>query len=194
MTVTPGGGVNGSERVEFTWANNAIQDQWLQVTVAADSDTGLASPYVFYFGNAIGSTGDNPSSAAVNTADVYLTLTSLSGLNKVPITNDYDFNRDGHVNVLDVGIALNGISGLHPLKLITVPASSSAQLLVVSQDTMVPATEEGGVLCRRLWQRRGQSWLCTHRRSPIWRFGCRCCGCPALPRAKSLPATMPWSY
>ena len=45
-------------RVEIIWADGAIENEWVQVTVLADADTGLAAPDVFYFGNAIGDSGN----------------------------------------------------------------------------------------------------------------------------------------
>ena len=36
--------VNGIERVTIIWADNAIENEWLQVTVKATADTGLRSP------------------------------------------------------------------------------------------------------------------------------------------------------
>ena len=47
----------GVTRVEFTWADNAIVNEWLRVTVKSDAATGLAAPDVFYFGNLIGASG-----------------------------------------------------------------------------------------------------------------------------------------
>ncbi|HXE55900.1 MAG TPA: CAP domain-containing protein, partial [Tepidisphaeraceae bacterium] len=68
--VRPGAGVGGSTRVEFTFANGAIRNEWLQITVAADANTGLAAPDVFYFGNAIAESGDNPANATVDPTDL----------------------------------------------------------------------------------------------------------------------------
>ena len=69
VTVLPGQGDNGSTRVEILWAANAVQKEWLQVTVLATPQTGLASPDVFYWGNAIGETGNSSANAFVNGID-----------------------------------------------------------------------------------------------------------------------------
>ena len=50
----------GTSRVSFVWADGAIKNEWLQVTVKANAHTGLGTPDVFYFGNAIGESGDTP--------------------------------------------------------------------------------------------------------------------------------------
>ncbi|MCK4624141.1 MAG: right-handed parallel beta-helix repeat-containing protein, partial [Phycisphaerae bacterium] len=52
VTVRSGAGLGGSDRITIIWVNNAIQKQWLQVTVKATAATGLTAPDVFYFGNA----------------------------------------------------------------------------------------------------------------------------------------------
>src|SRR5262249_29053212 len=57
ITVRPGAGANGSDRVELIWADGAILRKWLEVTVLDTPDTGLSAPDVFYFGNSPGDTG-----------------------------------------------------------------------------------------------------------------------------------------
>ncbi|NIM48762.1 MAG: hypothetical protein GTO22_05810, partial [Gemmatimonadales bacterium] len=52
------------------WPTGAINNQWLQVTVLANADTGLSETDVFYFGNAIGESGNSPTDAMVNAADM----------------------------------------------------------------------------------------------------------------------------
>ena len=70
ITVRPGAGMNGSDRVTIIWADNLIQNEWLQVTVKPDN-TGLAAADVFYFGNLMGESGDN---ATVDISDEDATL------------------------------------------------------------------------------------------------------------------------
>ncbi len=70
VTVRWGAGVQGSARVELIWPNDTIQNEWLQVTVLADTDTGLSTDDVFYYGNAIGETGNSTADAQVNALDV----------------------------------------------------------------------------------------------------------------------------
>src|SRR5205814_10173492 len=43
VLVRRGAGAAGSDRIEIVWPDGAIQKQWLQVTVKADANTGLAS-------------------------------------------------------------------------------------------------------------------------------------------------------
>jgi hypothetical protein len=114
-----GSGVNGSIRLEVGWDNNVIQNDWVQVTLKSNENTGLAADDVFYFGNAIGDTGNSTTDAIVDAADElgtqdYHTATAT-------ITNLYDFNRDKVVDATDDLIAHNNYSGSSPLQLITAP-------------------------------------------------------------------------
>jgi hypothetical protein len=122
ITVRRGAGVNGSDRVTLTWADNAIEKQWLQVRVLPTSNTGLVAADVFYFGNAIGESG-NAANTYVNAIDELAARgnqTLLAG-----IGNAYDFNRDGRVNALDQLIARgNGAVGAASLTLLAAPAAS----------------------------------------------------------------------
>jgi hypothetical protein len=120
LTVRRGAGTSGSDRVTVTWPDNAIQGKWLQVTVRATANTGLASPDVFY----IGESGNSPLDAAVTSADA---LFVLSNVNPVagPVTSPVDFNRDRKVTSADALIALNNVAvGPSALQLIT-PATSN---------------------------------------------------------------------
>ena len=64
-------------RVLVTWADGAIANTWLQVTVLSNGNTGLRSPDVFYFGNLVGETGNVPGAARVDALDVALTRSHL---------------------------------------------------------------------------------------------------------------------
>lgn len=124
IIVRLGAGVGGSDRVMITWPNNAIQKTWLQVTVLPTSNTGLIAADVFYFGNAIGETGDGANvNAFVNATDRTRMLNNARNfLNRAPITNLYDTNRDSLVDATDRTIALNNSTNfLNDLNLITVP-------------------------------------------------------------------------
>lgn len=53
VSLRSGAGVGFTDRVTLIWADNAIQNTWLQVTVLPTATTGLLSADVFYFGNDI---------------------------------------------------------------------------------------------------------------------------------------------
>ncbi len=124
ITVRLGAGVGGSDRVEITWADGAIKNEWLQVTVGATTDTGLAAPFTFYFGNAVGESGNSATDAVVDATDA-----QVVAANPASITNVYDYNRDGVVNSQDATIATSNA---------TTPATA---LQLISPPTPPPPTQ-----------------------------------------------------
>jgi hypothetical protein len=110
VLVRPGAGVGGSDRIELIWPAGAIRKTWLEVTVAASSHTHLAAPDVFYFGDAVGDSGlgDTSTQAIVDLVDEDGARTHPQYLfQNIPITNIYDFDRDGAVGANDQLIAHN---------------------------------------------------------------------------------------
>jgi hypothetical protein len=134
VTVRPGAGANGSDRITLIWDDGAIVNQWLKVSVGANVNTGLAAPDVFYFGNLIGDTGNNPSAFAVTIADIGL-VRSLNG-QAADVTSAADFNRSGQISIADVAIgqANNG----HTLTVLTAPAAAPAAAPVAIAAAAVP--------------------------------------------------------
>jgi hypothetical protein len=152
-----GGGAGSSDRVTIIWDDNAIQNQWLQVTVLADANTGLAAADVFYFGNAIGESGNSTIDAVVDPQDETASRTHKTGFSAAAIDNHYDYNRDGRVNATDDLIArhnrTDGVDG-NPLQLIDPPAGAplaagdALQPLFAVADIAItqPATAETAIL------------------------------------------------
>jgi hypothetical protein len=129
-----GGGLNGSDRVKLEFADNAIQNAWLRVTMLANANTGLASNDVFYFGNARLDVTPNttfPSQVAVNVLDTNL-VRARNGTDPNNVSNIYDVDRSGSVNVLDTNAtrAGNGVNSLRPF---TAPLLPQANLLLALQ-------------------------------------------------------------
>ncbi len=124
ITVRAGDGAGGSDRITIIWSDNVIEKQWLQVTVLATANTGLGAPDVFYFGNAIGETGNSPADADVTPTDEIEVRGNPHTLSDNPagITETCDFNHDRKVTPTDQVICRNnGTSGPTALQLITVP-------------------------------------------------------------------------
>ena len=121
----PGQGPGGSTQITLIWPDNAIQNEWLEVMMPADSHLGLAADNVFYFGNAIGETG-NASNTRVDSGDELAVRSHGTAAGGAAITNVYDFNRDKQVDAQDEMIARSHRSGLSPLELITIPAATGA--------------------------------------------------------------------
>ena len=99
LSTNAGAGVNGTDRVFIEFADGAITNGWLQVTVLANNNTGLTEDDVFYFGNAIGESGNDPTNAVVNLADVSGPRTNQTGFGITDVSNVFDFNRDAVVNI-----------------------------------------------------------------------------------------------
>ena len=117
VTIRPGAGDSGSDRITVTWGIDDIVAEWLEVTYIPALD-------VFYFGNAPGDTGNSITDAEVTPTDeIYIrnnpaTLAVSSAL----ISHAGDFNRDKKVGPTDSVIARNnGTNSSTALQLITVP-------------------------------------------------------------------------
>ena len=99
-TTTP-----GIDQILLAWDNNEIENTWLQVTVKANSNTGLGSDDVFYFGNQIGDVnGDTTSDGKikVNSIDMIFVSANRTIGSTVGIENLYDVDRNGTVNSIDM--------------------------------------------------------------------------------------------
>lgn len=92
---------SGVQRFTLIWPDNAIQNQWLQVTVKAGQNTGLENDDVFYWGNAIAETGGDDT--AVNSQDVLgVRANRTNPFAPAQIDNNFDINRSGTVDSTDV--------------------------------------------------------------------------------------------
>jgi subtilase family serine protease len=107
-----------------TWADRAILNKWLQVTVLATANTGLSTDDQFYFGNAVGETGNSVVDAAVTAADILGTRGRIKPTIAVPIDNKWDFDRNGFVTTADMQLAQqNTTAGNSALVLLAIPAN-----------------------------------------------------------------------
>jgi len=136
IAVRRGEGPYGSDRVTIVWDDNVIQNQWLQVTVKANENTALAEDDVFYFGNAIGESGNSPTDAKVNAIDVLFARNNpRSLLSTLWVDFRYDYNRDGRVNATDMLLAReNQTHLLDALELISVSGDKSEARMTNDED------------------------------------------------------------
>jgi hypothetical protein len=104
----PGRGPGGSTQITIIWYDNDIQNEWLQVTVLGQGHLGIGTDDVFYFGNAIGDTGDSGADALVTASDV--SRVNSHGSASAEVTNIYDINRDGVVDAADATIVSDNLS------------------------------------------------------------------------------------
>lgn len=146
ISVRAGAGAGGSARVTITWADDAIVNRWLQVTVRATAATGLARPDVFYFGNAIGDSGDRSNRAIVDVQDELNARNNPRGwANLAAIDNAYDYNRDGLVSPADELLARKFWTSIKTsLQLITADATSSVAEVLARQTFYNNSAFDGG--------------------------------------------------
>ena len=130
VNVRRGAGATGADRITFTWPAGALKNQWVQVTVKANSDTGLTAPDVFYYGNLAGEMGDSRTSATVTRADVNRTRGGNGRIAEVD--NRLDVRRDGRLNALDSAAVRANL--FQSLRLITAPSGVVAASAVTMGD------------------------------------------------------------
>jgi len=105
VSVAVGAGVDGSDRIKLLWSASACDNsRWLEVTVLANANTGLASDDVHYWGLAIGDTGDRETDAIVDYDDIVEIQTRVSPT-PVEIGSPWDVNRDKYILFVDVYVA-----------------------------------------------------------------------------------------
>jgi hypothetical protein len=111
ISVRRGAGAGGTDRVTLTWADRALRNTWLQLTVKAGADTGLPTEDVFYFGNLAGETGDSETELMVNNTDLVRSRAASGSV--AAVTSRFDHRRDRRVNTLDVmAVRANMFQGL----------------------------------------------------------------------------------
>lgn len=126
IVVRQGRGTGGGDRVELIWADGMILNQWLQVSLLANTHTGLAANDTFYFGNAVGESGNSATDTFVDGSDFAGARDDPHNfLSRADVTNVHDYNRDSFVDGTDLAIARDDTTNfLTSLKLITAPAAT----------------------------------------------------------------------
>jgi hypothetical protein len=99
VTVRPGEGVGGSDRVTIVWADGAILNQWVEVSMLPGANTGLGAADVFYAGNVVGDTNDD---GRIDAGDLTALVSELGMRGGAELLADV--NIDGRVNLTDVTI------------------------------------------------------------------------------------------
>ena len=133
-----------TSRIRIEWADNAIQNTWLQVILKANANTRLALPAVFYIGHALGDVnGSLP--YRVNNSDLAAIQPFISA-NPISITDPRDVNKDRKVNNQDLSFVQTKVSAVTLLNNITIPIAGSANegsgsgfgslVLAISGDTL----------------------------------------------------------
>ncbi|OHB66209.1 MAG: hypothetical protein A2V70_12265, partial [Planctomycetes bacterium RBG_13_63_9] len=189
VDVRTGEGDFYSDRLTLIWPDydpgspetTAVANGWLQVTVLANEHTGLVEPEVFYFGNAIGETGDSITHARVDANDILQTRNNPHPFfDPAAINCPYDFNRDARVDAYDVVIARNNqttYSGeLHLIDLsgskASVPATHPATRLDTAEKAPVDSrtSAHDAVLERTVQRRWSRSTRPQSTMDWLWQF------------------------
>lgn len=185
VQVLSGAGTGASDRIVLIWVddnddnvadpNEAVTGAWLQITIAANADTGLSSESIFYFGNGPGEVGDRSGlDANVNIADVFAVFNNQAA--NVDVSNVYDHDRDRAVNIVDLFYTFNhqaagggalrviDLSGVSPSGLETQQAPElsildrSGFVKLISNQIESPATNEDEM---------GGRWINRIERRPV---------------------------
>lgn len=185
VTVRPGAGVGGSDRVTLIWngnnldavadPNEAVAKKWLEVTVRPTANTGLAAPHTFYFGNAVGEAGHSAADAKVDPTDELLARANpRNALNPAPLDFRFDYNRDKRVDPADELLArANPANALNALKLIALGGGGAGPASLEAHEIRVllePDASGGWRL--RASGRPGQRYIleaADDLRAPVWR-------------------------
>lgn len=138
--VRSGAGAEGSDRVTLVWPDGVIAGTWLEVTVKADAVTGLATPDVFYFGNAPGESGNSTTNTFVDGTDFARARDNQRNfLNRAPIDFHEDYNRDSFVDGSDLAIARDhNTNFLTALKLLALTVELAPTQLITSARPSAP--------------------------------------------------------
>jgi hypothetical protein len=141
VTVRPGEGSGGSDRVTLVWADGAITNQWVEVTVLAGANTGLGTDDVFYVGNTVGDTNDDATVDADDLATLFGEFGLRGGAELVS-----DVNIDGRVNLTDFAIARNNFGtsvGIPTLPAAAPPAAAPAAASEPNVDILAESVTSG---------------------------------------------------
>ena len=118
------------------------------MTVLANANTGLTANDVFFFGSAIGDAGVSNTSTIfkVSAVDTTITQTHVApvGSNN-PITNVFDFNRDGAVGTADITLdQTHGTTNVTGLQVINIGAGGPFAPLPPAPIDQVPVVDPNG--------------------------------------------------
>ncbi len=133
ITVVPGAGVSGSDRVEIVWGANAVKHAWLEVQVLATPNTGLAATDAFFWANLLGDSNLNYSTSGVDSSSVLASIGTPA-----PISSTRDHNRSQAISGTDSSAVLFNIGSLTKINISSAGPLLSAALAYDSGPGGVP--------------------------------------------------------
>ncbi len=125
IVVTPGSEAT-SARVRLEWADNAIENTWLQILILANANTGLSQRQAFYLGHALADVDQVGPTFRVSTNDLVIVRAGV-GNNIVEVNDQRDINKDRRISTLDVSLLRSRVSNAVLLREILVPAAGSEE-------------------------------------------------------------------
>lgn len=125
-------------RIQLKWADNAVQNTWLQIIVLANARTSLTTPAVYYVGSAVGDvTGQVDGLYRTSVADLILVYQGVSAT-PVAVTDNRDVDKNGVINAADLTFLQNRIATTVLLRTIFVPAANSTATGIPSSNRRAP--------------------------------------------------------
>ncbi len=122
IVVREGAGQGGSDRITLIWADGAIANTWLEVKLLPGGVTGLEEADVFYFGSAVGDSGNSLLNAQVDGFDFAAARDHPTS--SAASDNPFDYNRDGRVDGADLAAARDNVTTfVSALKRVSLPAT-----------------------------------------------------------------------
>ncbi len=142
ISVRTGAGTAGSDRVELTWPDRSIVNEWLEVVVHADANTGLSAPYTFFYGSQPGNsgTGDTTTLEIVSSSDESGAHSHSGSATLTNANAPFDYNRDGFVNSSDESAARGNFGEMHFIQILAnTPLAPDAAPAVAPNLSVAPA-------------------------------------------------------
>lgn len=113
VTASPG----SPSRVQINWADNAIENRWLRVTLLANANTGLITPRIYYLGHLLGETDAAGTPLTVSFADISPIRAAVG--TTVDSSSVVDIDKSGSITFADISSMRNSVG--NSLTLITIP-------------------------------------------------------------------------
>ena len=131
------------DRVELTWTDGSITQEWLEVTVHADANTGLSSTLHFLLGSLIANSGTGDTGAMAITSSTDENAVRIH-IGTATVTNVFDFNKDGFVNSSDENTARDNGARIKFIKIAAnTPLAPDASPSVTPDVSVDPAVTTG---------------------------------------------------
>ncbi len=107
------------DRIVIRWADNAIQNRWLRVTMLATANTGLNTDQTYYVGHLLGETDAQVSGGSFTVAFTDITQIRAALGQVVDASSIYDINKNGTIAFEDISAMRSSVGA--QLTVVSVP-------------------------------------------------------------------------